>query len=629
MSQTKYNVIYQAPDESLKKKYNIICCCIHHTSSDLNLFLKEVGPLFEGIIIIDYSLLDNYSLLSDKGNLLIYISANSKNINHKIIFDTAATLNSSWFCFLNSDERFLQNFDNLESLLNYETAIWKFSIILVSDNGQEYFCQKKSTDGIINENRLYKGETIRSDENSSDNQGTKCPIMLKKALKSAEWGTYGISIFTKTLELSGLYYEKGYFHNYYTIDIRKLNDLINLEIKEISDYFVNRADFFPYIGILGGETGTALLLAQLYLKTDNSKYLSKLKEWLDKIIDLINKEPQIVSNSPFFSSGIAGFGWLLCYIKENNIIYISDDYFEQIDDILQRELINCPDMIRDLLHGRLGIARYFIKRGNKKQVEIALEHLRKDAIICDNGECKWLSQNLAFQENLDATYDCGLAHGMAGILYFLGKSYEMGVQKDLCLKMGNGIMDFYFNIEQDMNSVGSFFPYHVKIEDNANLANRQFSRLAWCYGDLGILYSIYLFCVRTGNIVGYQEAVNKLLKTTSRKDCKFNRIDDAMLCHGAAGIAQMYNHLYFMTNEKEFRDTALYWFKVSAKISRDESVVPPFKFVISSYSRDNNSLDERRDKCLGLLEGATGVGLAFLSAFDYNHINWDEVLMLY
>jgi lantibiotic modifying enzyme len=398
-------------------------------------------------------------------------------------------------------------------------------------------------------------------------------------------------------------------------------DLIEKEAESIGEFFVHRSEFVPSIGLYGGEAGTTLLMAQFYLKTRDGKYLSKLRENLDKMIHLCSESTDVLI-TPYFSNGLAGFGWLLCYLRENALVDFTDDYLSDLDDILQDQLKDIDSATYwDLLHGRLSIVRYFFKRKNTRVIETELKIMREQAIIIGE-EYKWISK----KRNGEVSYDMGLAHGMAGILYYVGKSYEMGVMKELCLELGNGILGFYHRIQQDFLQIGSFYPNIIPIETSLDNNREIKSRLGWCYGDLGILYSIYLYCLRTDRQTELDDVIEKLLLTANRKECSSNQIYDAMLCHGSAGLVQIYIHLYVLSGNKKFRDVAYYWLQVSMEIGREPLYNPPYKFAVS---RDKETGEYIWSESLSLLEGVTGVGLAYLSILDYDHINWDEILMLH
>lgn len=618
------NLIYER--KGVKKEYNLVCICFHNSRSDLKDFLRDNTILFDGIVIIDCASISDINIISElhhEPKLIAYYRSDDNFVEiERISKFILQNIKADWVCFLYSNERFIKGYDNLKKVCDGLFCVRQLCIILSSEDESKYFIKNRNKYGVEYENRLFSFDSI-SKINIED---IKSPLLLQKYINNDEWHKYKISFFTKKNDISELFYKNDEFVNFNIIPHNIFKCQLTNEVSEISDFFIKRTDYFKHIGILGGESGSSLLLAQLFLKTRKPIYITKLNENLNFIIDVINKASDKEPITPYFSNGIAGFGWLLCYIKEHNIIEIPNYLFEQMDNILSDSINQNPDMPWDILHGKLGIVRYFLKRCNRELVANTLYYLQKTAII-DNNEYRWLSQDHFHLTVAGHNFDCGLAHGMAGILYFLSKAYELGIERELCLKLGNGIIMFYFNNEQDIRMVGSYFPNRVMMQKTSTTPP-QFSRLAWCYGDLGILYSIYLYYHKIGNSEGMNDIVKKLQQTTLRKNCDFNGVHDAMICHGSAGIAHIYNRLYFMTDLIEFKEAAFYWLRVSLKISRDESVSPPFKFVVSAFSSKEKSNKPKWDESLGLLEGVIGLELVLLSFYNYRHMDWDEVIML-
>jgi hypothetical protein len=87
--------------------------------------------------------------------------------------------------------------------------------------------------------------------------------------------------------------------------------------------------------------------------------------------------------------------------------------------------------------------------------------------------------------------------------------------------------------------------------------------LGWCYGDLGIGISL----IDAGSILRSQQATNvgidTLLHSSLRRDLLANSVVDAGICHGAGGIAHIFNRLFYKTGIYQFKDASLYWYEVT------------------------------------------------------------------
>src|SRR5262249_58816684 len=85
------------------------------------------------------------------------------------------------------------------------------------------------------------------------------------------------------------------------------------------------------------------------------------------------------------------------------------------------------------------------------------------------------------------------------------------------------------------------------------------SRLTWCYGDLGILSVLFQVSRRTGreDLRGF---ARDLLDHCLARPPEDYGVVDAPLCHGAAGVAHIFNRLYQAENDPRCREAALRWF---------------------------------------------------------------------
>ncbi len=100
-------------------------------------------------------------------------------------------------------------------------------------------------------------------------------------------------------------------------------------------------------------------------------------------------------------------------------------------------------------------------------------------------------------------YDFGLAHGMARDIIFPGKCYKAGIMQEQCKQLIDGLVEFFMNnIQPATDEPASFFPNSIVVKHYKTGEQQvQLSRVAWCYGDLGILHTLLLISIWTGNKV--------------------------------------------------------------------------------------------------------------------------------
>ncbi len=591
--------------------YKVTAIIIDNEFGDLKNAIEKLPDCFDSIIISEQSCnnrINNLAKLPNK-NITI-VPYNNKATLQEIYENARSFVNSQWVCFIHSNEYFDNRFYPTDDILgNTELkaiAIYKINAV----NRDLYFSNINHKQAIYIEGAIYNTLKCSIDEIISTNY---------------MWlNTYGKHI-DKTLivsindhidfeecnynRINSIYSVANRYDSYERISDSELNEIVETRIDKLNDYLLN-TDCEGSISLYSGDSGRILYLAQIYLKTKEQKYLVKIYE----LIDSLNLGEDSITTS--FCSGLAGYGWLLNYLVKHDIIEVSDEYFEEIDSILAEQLeIEVSDNQFDQMHNAISIGRYFICRNNKRILTYLLSELSKNKITTDN-EVKWESVNLV--KGL-VKYDFGLAHGMAGILYFISKCYELNIQKELCTELVNGVFDFYRNNEQNYNKCNSFFPTAVSCDDYSHINRNHNVRFAWCYGDAGVLYSLYL-CSKKMNINELMNySLEKLKKTINRIDTIDTAVNDAGFCHGSSSLMHIYNRLYLTTNDDDFLEAAKYWAKVTIIHGSCNTNKSGYLFFtdLQNWSESN---------CL--LEGVAGVALSLLSMQYNKNIDWDECMML-
>lgn len=209
-----------------------------------------------------------------------------------------------------------------------------------------------------------------------------------------------------------------------------------------------------------------------------------------------------------------------------------------------------------------------------------------------------------------------MSHGISSIIAVLSKLYKKDIEKKKTKIMIEGAVNYLLQQKLPHHQYISIFP-NLALESMDTLYP---SRLAWCYGDLGISVAIWHASQALNNKEWEKEAVNILLHTAKRRDLKENGVVDAGLCHGAAGIAHIFNRMYGYTGIEELKETSDYWFDQTLKMARFEDGLAGFK---AWQGEDKGWLNEA-----GLLEGIAGIGLALISAVSDIEPAWDECLLL-
>jgi len=391
---------------------------------------------------------------------------------------------------------------------------------------------------------------------------------------------------------------------------KKINEIVNeIEIEDINNF---------RFGLLDGKVGLSLFNFYLYRFYNKNQYNEKATEFLLDTFEIINSN----LNSCSFCSGAGGFCWALEHLIQNNFIERDDveEVLTQLDSILYQKMIKDIDQgFFDYLHGATGIGYYFLKRSKylnncKDYIYDLIEKLYEKSICEKDGSIKWEG---IFGAEEKKGYNFSLSHGMASIIVLLSKTLIMGINENKSRILLEGSIKYILKY-RNKSSLNSIFPSYICEEEQSSMFN---SRLAWCYGDLGIAFALYHGSIALNDSRIEKISINVFLHASNRKDLKKEHIDDAGLCHGTAGIAHIYNRMYRNTGINEFKDTAKFWFNETLKMAK-------FKDGKAGYQTWHSEKNGGPKNEYGILEGIAGIGLALHSWVTQTEPTWDECLLL-
>ncbi len=212
----------------------------------------------------------------------------------------------------------------------------------------------------------------------------------------------------------------------------------------------------------------------------------------------------------------------------------------------------------------------------------------------------------------DGYVNFGLAHGLPGVIAVLARFCELGFERDRSLV----VLDSALRRLLDGNprrARGRFVAWQPTSRSPT-------TRLAWCYGDLGVATAL----LGAGIALDHDEARSEGLALAL--DCAARsyhdaHITDAGICHGAAGIAHLFNRMAQATGATELRDAAVRWIEATLAIRRDE----PLAGFPANRPDDSGSAKLVPDA--SLLTGAGGVALVLHAACSDVEPGWDRLLL--
>ncbi|MCD4794095.1 MAG: lanthionine synthetase C family protein [Bacteroidales bacterium] len=394
----------------------------------------------------------------------------------------------------------------------------------------------------------------------------------------------------------------------------KITDKIHQTAKILSD----KKLLTDNSSILGGNTGISLF----------HFYYSKIfqnEESNNIAYDIITKTFENISKGfsyHTFAGGLAGVGWLIEFLEQNDFLECStDETIGELDDYLYNLMINeIKSENYDYLHGASGIALYFLKRKkSEKIIQYLSEYvdLLADIAIKEENRIKWISDISIDDNTKEKVYNLSMSHGIASLISVMSKLYAQNINKEKTKTLLEGAVNYLLYQEQDTNQYYSYFPSSIKIKNQ----KKETSRLAWCYGDLGISVALW----NASKVLENKDMENKALEilqySAGRKDLIKNSVVDAGLCHGAAGIAHIFNRMYRNTKQPEFKEAANYWYAETLKMANHKDSLSGYKaFRTEKYGGWTEEF--------GFLEGIAGIGLALMSSISDIDPAWDEILLL-
>lgn len=379
---------------------------------------------------------------------------------------------------------------------------------------------------------------------------------------------------------------------------------------------VAKRNFKSDIGLLSGASGSLFLLCYYNEFSADSKYLDIVEQRISNAMDIINDDPDFSNLS--YSSGLTGFLWTLDNLSTHHFIDIDlADFKESIHPVLNNYLTQKMDLDDfDFLHGALGVANYFLDQTDEDShnwlKEFNKKLLRK-AILHDNGTLSYTSLVYPDGKPVQVT-NFGLSHGMASIIYYFQRCLKHEALHTLELKTAlEQLISFFRKNQNDLSLHKTYFANWI-----GSPGAKSDSRLAWCYGDLGIGVSL-LQAAETLNDTELKNYSLEILKsTTNRLDPEKEGVKDAGICHGTAGLLKIYRNLFRKTNIPEFKNAGDYWLQKTLEQATHTSGIGGFKkFNQTGYEND-----------YGLLEGACGIGIVFLEELMNKSFPWEKSLML-
>ncbi|MDY6412142.1 MAG: lanthionine synthetase LanC family protein [Bacteroidales bacterium] len=360
--------------------------------------------------------------------------------------------------------------------------------------------------------------------------------------------------------------------------------------------------------LLGGDLGDIIFLYH-YSRID-AHYESIADGLLEKMLRSLSLQPRVAT----YCNGLAGLGVGLLTLQQDEFISGVDSALGAIDPVISLSLESfIEDNNIDFLHGLIGIGFYLLERNNSSK-EYSVSNLSKivdyldKSKISDGAIVKWRYN----EKKLSKPFNISLSHGVSSIVVFLCRLIKSGAFSEnynvKIKQMLQGAVQYLLSNRVDADRLGCCFASSsIECDDYPHR-----SRLAWCYGDLGVATAL----LEAGNTLHDSSvrdiAIQVLLYSARRRDIKANYVNDFCVCHGSVGIAQIFRSQGIALGMKELLDAADYWEKdtLSRVVIDDKG-----RHTLLYYDPENGGFRESG----GILDGIAGAALYLLG--EQSHLN--------
>jgi lantibiotic modifying enzyme len=374
------------------------------------------------------------------------------------------------------------------------------------------------------------------------------------------------------------------------------------------------------VSLAGGHAGLAILFGYLAQARPGQGHEATAQRLLEKAISAAAQVPLRAS----LYEGLAGVAWSAEHLRAKLPQIAAEEINEEVDEIL-RELLQTPRWTEDydLIGGLVGLGVYALERlpkpGAVACLEQVIDHLATTSERVPEGITWWTNPvwlpSETRQKNPRGYYNLGLAHGVPGIIALLGAACAAGVSTATARPLLDEAVSWLLAQQE---SAGAGFGHWV--EPGGPLPGP--TRLAWCYGDPGVAAALLLAGRCVAEPKWEREAMTIALRAAARPVDQAG-VRDAGLCHGAAGLGQLFNRLFQATREPRLAEAACFWFRRTLELRHPRRGIAGY----ASYMPMNTG-EERWVDDPGILTGAAGIALALLAAATPVVPAWDRMLLV-
>lgn len=354
---------------------------------------------------------------------------------------------------------------------------------------------------------------------------------------------------------------------------------------------------------------------------------------LDYLAYSIEAMPRLTP-APGLHTGFTGVAWAIEHLRGRLLDPDDDCGLDTIDSTLRRSLerdlaipgVSRPDY--DLIAGLVGLGVYALDRLPRADAEccvrLIVDLLRRGAEEGADGITWHTPPGFLPKEQLEdfpnGYYNCGVAHGVPGIIGFLGRVHTAGIKTEVVRPLLDGAVAWLL-AQENPAGMRTQFPgaRHPDVVGKPGWDN---SRQAWCYGDPGIAVVLLNAAIAVGDSTWETKAISIARESASKMPDVPPNLDGSF-CHGTSGLVHIFNIFYQHTGEPLFLDAVRYWLDQTYRLQRPGIGVAGFQTWGPGPSGEPEWVDDP-----GILTGAGGIGLALAATLSEEQPAWGSAFLL-
>ena len=324
--------------------------------------------------------------------------------------------------------------------------------------------------------------------------------------------------------------------------------------------------------------------------------------------------------------GLSGAAFTLAHVSDGGV----EEFLGAVDETLAEALATGPwRRDYDLIAGLTGFGVYLLERlasaeggapAARRALGLLVDRLDEMSERVASGVTWHTPPELLPEwqrvQSPQGYYNLGVAHGVPGVIAVLGRIAALDESPPRAAGLCAEATAWVASHRLPFDPRGRF-PSMANQAVATGAAHR--SRSAWCYGDPGIAVAMWSAATRTATAA---EPWRELALESARRPAELCGVIDGGLCHGAFGLAHLFNRCYQASGDATFRDAARAWIERGLALRRPGEGIAGF-LAMSKLSPDQEPVWVTAPE---FLEGAAGIGLALLAALRAEEPGWDRLL---